>query len=171
MGRLDKVLTWIEDFLGVASLGGAAIIAIVQVIARYVFNSSIVWGQELVIYLIIFSTFVGAVITLRNDEHVNVNILSSVAGERGNRLLTLLSALAILVYCAAMGIYGWLMLFTPGAHNTLSAALHVPLWIPETSVPIGLTLMFLRSLEILYRTIRGREPYPDAEAGQYGDEV
>ena len=171
MDVLDRVLTWIEDFLGVASLGGAAIIAIVQVIARYIFNSSIVWGQELVIYLIIFSTFVGAVITLRNNEHVNVNILSSLGGEGVKWLLTLLSALAILVYCAAMGIYGWLMLFTPGAHSTLSPALHVPLWIPETSVPIGLTLMFLRSLQILYRTIRHRDPYPDAETGQYRDEV
>ena len=80
MSRVDRVLTLIENGLAGLTLAAATILAIVAVLARYFFNYIIFWSEEAVIYLIICSTFIGAVITLRHNEHVGVNVLAAVWG-------------------------------------------------------------------------------------------
>lgn len=166
MSTFDRVLSRIEDTLAVSSLAAAAALTIASVILRYVFNTGIFWAQEAVIYLIIFSTFVGAVVTLRHDEHVNVDILPTLFGERGKWLFALLGSAITLIYCAIIGGYSWLLITEPAAQNTTTPALDFPLWFVELALPIGLTLMFVRSLEILYRTARGRPTFPEAERNE-----
>jgi C4-dicarboxylate transporter, DctQ subunit len=167
MNRVDRVLTLIENGLAGLTLAAATILAIVAVIARYLFNYIIFWSEEAVIYLIICSTFIGAVITLRHNEHVGVNVLAAVLGPRGNRVLVALSTLLIALYCGVFGFFGWLMVTEPAARNIVTPALNVPLLVVQISLPIGLTLMFFRALEILYRTARGREPFPEAEEDEF----
>jgi C4-dicarboxylate transporter, DctQ subunit len=167
MNRIDRVLALIENGLAGLTLAAATILAIVAVLSRYLFNYIIFWSDEAVIYLIICSTFIGAVITLRHNEHVGVNVLSAVVGPRGKRVLVALSALLVALYCGIFGFLGWLMVTEPAARNIVTPALNVPLWVVQISLPIGLTLMFFRALEILYRTARGREPFPEAEEDEF----
>lgn len=172
MSRFDRILARIENFLAAAALGTAAGVAIVGVILRYVFDYIIFWSGEAVIYLIIFSTFIGAVITLRHNEHVSVDILPLVLGERGKRVLTLLGSVMIVVYCGIIGFYAWILVTEPGIRNTVTPALDLPLWIVYLALPIGLTLMLLRSLEIVYRSARGRQTFPEAEKrDEFGEET
>lgn len=163
MSTFDRILSRVEDTLAVGSLAAAAAITIFSVILRYVFGEGIFWAQEAVIYLIIFSTFVGAVVTLRHDEHVNVDILPALLGERGRWFFALLGSSMTLLYCAIIGGYSWLLITEPAAQSTTTPALDLPLWFVELALPIGLTLMFIRSLEIIYRTARGRTTFPEAE--------
>lgn len=163
MSTFDRILSRIEDTLAVGSLAAAAALTIYSVILRYAFNTGIFWAQEAVIYLIIFSTFVGAVVTLRHDEHVNVDILPVLLGERGKRFFALLGSGMTLLYCAIIGGYSWLLITEPAAQNTTTPALDAPLWFVELALPIGLTLMFVRSLEIVYRTARGRTTFLEAQ--------
>ena len=167
MNRVDRVLTLIENGLAGLTLAAATILAIVAVITRYLFNYIIFWSEEAVIYLIICSTFIGAVITLRHNEHVGVNVLAAVLGPRGNRVLTVLRALLVVLYCGIFGFLGWVMVTEPAARNIVTPALKMPLLVVQISLPIGLTLMFFRALEILYRTARGREPFPEAEEDEF----
>lgn len=172
MSRFDQILTWIENFLAAMTLGAASALAIVAVILRYVFDYVIFWSSEAVIYLIIFSTFVGAVITLRHNEHVSVDILPVLLGDRGKKALTMLGSLMIVVYCGVIGFYAWILVTEPGIRNTTTPALGLPLWVVYLALPIGLTLMLLRSLEILYRSARGRQTFPEAEeSDEYGEET
>lgn len=163
MSRFDQILTWIENGVAGLALSGAAIIAIVQVILRTFFNHIIFWSEEAVIYLIILATFVGAVITLRHNEHVGVDVLPVFLKERGKKAFTVLSALLVALYCGVFGVLGWIMLTEPAATNVVTPALKLPLWVVQISLPIGLTLMFLRALEIVYRTLRYGRSFPEAD--------
>jgi C4-dicarboxylate transporter, DctQ subunit len=167
MSRIDRVLTLIENGLAGLTLAAATILAVVSVIGRFLFDYIIFWSDEAVIYLIICSTFIGAVITLRHNEHVGVNVLSAVLGPRGNRVLAALSALLVAFYCGVFGFLGWVMVTEPAARNIVTPALNVPLWVVQISLPIGLTLMFFRALEILYRTARGQQAFPEAEEEEF----
>ena len=170
MSRLDQILTWVENFLAAATLAAAAVIAISTVIMRSVFGRGIFWSEEAVIFLIIFSTFIGAVITLRHNEHVNVDILPAILGPRGRWFFNLLAGVLIVIYCATIGGYGWVLITQPAAHNTVTPALRIPLWVVELALPIGLTLLFLRSLELVYRTARGQRAFAEAEEDEFADE-
>lgn len=171
MSSFDRVLSWIEDFLAATTLAAAAALAILAVILRYVFDYVIFWSSEAVIYLIIFSTFMGAVITLRHNEHVNIDILPFLLGRRGKRIFTVLGSLVTLIYCGVIGSYAWILVAEPAIRNTVTPALDLPLWVVYLGLPIGLTLMFVRALEIVYRAARGREAFAEAEGSAYGEET
>ncbi len=161
--RFDRVLTRIENVLAAGTLGLATIIAIVAVVLRYAFGIFLFWSEEAIIYLIIYSTFLGAVITLRHNEHVNVDIFAVFLKERGKRMVALLGGAMTLVYLGAIGFFAWMLLFEPFSTATVTPSLKLPLWVVEAAVPIGLTLMFLRALEILVRTARGMDAFPEAQ--------
>jgi C4-dicarboxylate transporter, DctQ subunit len=162
MNRLDSVLSKVENVLAAGSLGAAALLAIVAVILRTFFNEILFWSEEAIIYLVIFSTFVGAVITLRHDEHVNVDVIAAFLKERGKRVMALIGALMTAVYLAAVGWFAWVLIFEPRSSLTLTPALELPLWVVTLPLPIGFTLMFLRICEVIVRLARGMEPYPHA---------
>lgn len=171
MSRFDQVLTWIENSLAALALGGATVIAIIAVIVRYVFGEGIFWSEEAVIFLVILSTFIGAVITLRHDEHVNVDLIPALLGERGKWIMALIGASLLVIYCAIIGAYAWILIFEPVARDTITPSLKLPLWVVELSLPIGLTLMFLRSLEIVYRTARGQTAFPESEEDEFAEDT
>lgn len=167
MKRLDRVLTVIENVLAAGALGLAALISIVNIIVRQ-FGQAFFWVEESVIYLIIFSTFIGAVITLRHNEHVSVDILGVFFKERGKKWLALVAGLVTLAYLAIMSVLGWMLLFEPFSRTTVTPVLKLPLWVVELAVPLGMTLMFLRAIEMIWRTWKygavGDEPEEMLEA-------
>lgn len=165
MSRFDRILTWIENSVAGLALSGAAIIAIIQVILRTFFNHIIFWSEEAVIYLVILATFVGAVITLRHNEHVGVDLLP-VFFKKWDKAFAVLSALLVALYCGVIGTLGWIMLTEPASTNVVTPALKLPLWTVQLALPIGLTLMFLRALEIVYRTLRYGQGFPEADKEQ-----
>lgn len=171
MARFDQVLSRIEDSLAASSLAAAAVIGFGNVVLRYAFNQVVFWGEEAVVFLIIFSTFIGAVITLRHNKHVGVDVLAFMFKDRGKWILAMLGIFFTVFYCAVMGGYAWLMVAEPSRWLTQTRTLGLPLWFVQLSVPIGLTLMFVRSLEILYRTARHQTTFPEAEELSIEEEV
>jgi C4-dicarboxylate transporter DctQ subunit len=161
--RFDRVLTRVENILAASALGLATLITVVAVVLRYVFGIFLFWSEEAIIYLIIYSTFLGAVITLRHNEHVNVDILLVLLKKRGKHVVAVLAAAVTVTYFAVIGAYAWLLLFEPFSTSTITPSLKLPLWVVEAAVPIGFTLMFLRALEILVRTARGIEAFPEGQ--------
>lgn len=161
--RLDVALTKVENFLAAGSLGAATVIAIVAVVLRTFFNEIIFWSEEAIIYLVIFSTFLGSVITLRHNEHVNVDVVAVFLGDRGKRLMGIVGTLVLIAYLAAVGWFAWVLIFEPQTQNTVTPAMGLPLWVVTLPLPIGLTLMLLRAVEILTRAVRGLDPYPHAQ--------
>lgn len=170
MARLDCVLTWIENSIAAFALISAVALSITGVILRYVFDYVIFWSEEASIYLIILSTFVGAVIALRHNEHVSVGLLTLLLGERGKWMLSTLGVLIFVFYCVVFGAVAWMMVAAPVARSFQTPALDLPLWIVQLPIPIGLTLMLIRTLQIFYRTVRRQDPFPDAEQLEYGGE-
>ena len=162
MNRFSSGLRVVENVLASAALAAAAGLAVLAVVLRYLFGTIIFWSEEAVIYLVLFSTFVGAVITLRHDEHVRVDLVPLFLKDRGKRAFQVLATVLTLVYLAALGGFGWLLLFEPATRDTVTPALKVPLWVVYTALPLGFTLMFLRSLEVLFRLLTGRDPHPEA---------
>jgi C4-dicarboxylate transporter DctQ subunit len=161
--RFDRVLTRIENVLAASALGLATLIAVVAVLLRYVFGIFLFWSEEAIIYLIIYSTFLGAVITLRHNEHVNVDIIGVFLARRGKRAMAVIGTAITVVYLVCVGFFAWLLLFEPFSTSTTTPSLEVPLWVVEAAVPIGFTLMLLRALEILVRTARGTEAFAEGD--------
>lgn len=160
--RIDTVLSGVENTLAAGTLGVAAALAIIGVIARNVTGDPIYWSEEVIIYMVIASTFFGAVITLRHNEHITIDLLNLALKERGRRILLLVGTGALIVFFAAMAGLSWVMVFEPSSFGTVTPALRIPLWVPMLPVPIGLTLLFIRATQVFVRAVKGQDPYPEA---------
>lgn len=161
MQRFDRILTQVENVLAATALGLAALIAVVAVVLRSTLGVFLFWSEEAIIYLIIYSTFLGAVITLRHDEHVSIDIVAPLLAERGRRVVAVVGGLVTIVYLACVGVLAWLLLFEPFSTSTSTPTLGAPLWVMEAAVPVGLTLMLLRAVEIVVRTARGQQVFAE----------
>jgi C4-dicarboxylate transporter DctQ subunit len=174
MRGFNRALTTVENVLAAGALGAAAAITITAVVLRKVFDIFLFWSEEATIYLIIYSTFLGAVITLREHEHVNVDVIAAFLGRRGKQVMALIAIVVTLVYLAVVGFFAWMLLFEPFSTSTSTPAMRLPLWVVEISVALGFTLMFLRGMEILVRTIRSgaEEPHDlETEAASLGLDI
>jgi C4-dicarboxylate transporter DctQ subunit len=156
MLTLDRVLTRIEDGLAALALAVATALAVGSVLLRYLFGVFIFWTDEAIIYSIIFSTFLGAVVALRHNEHVRIDVLVRITGKRAGLLVQLIGGIVTLIYLGTIGLLAWIMIFEPFSLNAVTPALKAPLWLVSLAVPVGLTLMFLRAVEMIYRTARRR---------------
>lgn len=145
----------------------ATLVAIAQVLLRGIFNIHLWWGEETIVYLVIFSTFLGAVITLRHNEHIAVKVFEPFLGRVGRRRMDILGILVTIIYLTVVGYFAWLLLFEPFSTATVTPTLRLPLWVVELAVPLGFTLMLLRAIEILIRLIRGMPASVDGDKTEF----
>lgn len=62
-------------FMAGTIMGSIVIIMVVQVIARYVFNSSLIWAEELCRYLLIWMTFLLLGMSYRSGGLIAVDVV------------------------------------------------------------------------------------------------
>ena len=145
---MKSIYTFLGAMAGVAAWG-VALLTIVAVIARYVFNSPTMWGYSTVIMMGAAMYFFGFAYVHKLNEHIRVDIFYSRLSERGKALLDVVCAIFLffpligaLTYGAFyMVIESWVTLEV----NTESAWL--PLTGPIRSIcAIGLVLFLLQGI-------------------------
>lgn len=154
MKTIDKYLSRIENVLAGGCLIAATALAVFAVLLRNITGDVLFWSEEAVIYLIIFSTFFGAVVTLRHNEHVAVDIMPTLLKGKAKKFFVVLGGLATLVYAGFIAYLSWALITEPFSRTTITPALKVPLRVVELSLAVGMTLFFIRALEMTVRALR-----------------
>ena len=83
------------------------LLVIVQVVMRYVFNSPLTWSEELAVYIMVWMTFAGSVICMRDKEHIDVTILVDYLPRVLQKLAIIFSRLASAVFLLIVIYYGF----------------------------------------------------------------
>lgn len=83
------------------------LLVIVQVVMRYVFNSPLTWSEELAVYIMVWMTFAGSVICMRDKEHIDVTILVDYLPRGLQKLAIIFSRLASAVFLLIVIYYGF----------------------------------------------------------------
>ena len=154
MKTIDKYLSRLENALAGGCLIAATALAVFAVLLRNITGDVLFWSEEAVIYLIIFSTFFGAVVTLRHNEHVAVDIMPALLKGKAKKFFVVLGGLATLVYAGFIAYLSWALITEPFSRTTITPALKLPLWVVELSLAVGMTLFFIRAVEMTIRALR-----------------
>ena len=80
---------------------------VVQVVSRLTLPRPPVWTEELSRFALLFSAAVGAGLSLRTGDLVNVDVVTSALPERARRGLEAVVMVAMLVFCAALIEPSW----------------------------------------------------------------
>jgi TRAP-type C4-dicarboxylate transport system permease small subunit len=101
---IDYLFKALEVLL-VILLAGMAVMVFGNVVLRYGFNSGILVSEEMARYFFVWLTFIGAVVTFRENAHLGVETLVQRFGPRGRLICMVLSDLIIL-FCMAAFFWG-----------------------------------------------------------------
>ncbi len=142
------------EALLVILLAGMAIMVFGNVVLRYGFNSGIVVSEEMARYFFVWLTFIGAVVTFRENAHLGVETLVQRFGRNGRVICMVLSDLIILA-CMVAFFWGTVKQYPINASMTAAVVGISMIWIYGigffTSFGIG-ALVVIR----LFRVLTGR---------------
>ncbi len=152
LGRLDRAVFEVCRAAGVASLVGVVLVALAQVLCRYLLRQPLVWSEELATYLFIWLCMLGAALAVRDKTHYAFDALLRCAPALVRRLVNVLLLLICLAVSVAIGHLGAQMAMS--ATDT-SASLDVRMLWFYLAIPFGAWAMVVHFTMQLATTLWG----------------
>lgn len=142
------------EIILVALLAGMSIMVFVNVVMRYTMNSGLNVSEEMSRYFFVWITFIGAVLTFRENSHMGIETLVMFLS-RGKRIFCMIISNIIIIACSAIFFWGtW-------KQSGINASMHAPvtglsmIWVYGVGMFTG-GMMFIIALERLFRLLTGR---------------
>ncbi|WFA08653.1 TRAP transporter small permease [Tissierella sp. Yu-01] len=120
---------------------------------RFTKLAIIPWSEELVRYLMIWLIFLGVGAGAKNNKHFTVDNLVNKMPKSTHKALFILRTAIIIGFCFVIIILSFSLIGRLQSMGQLSPSLRIPIWIIYASIPIGSTLMIIRSTQYLIRNI------------------
>lgn len=148
---LYQIIFWFSAVLMAAMI----FIIFIQVIARYIFSSSLSWSEEVGRYLFVMMTFYGGALGVKRGQHALLDSLvnlfpfkiAKIANIISNVLMLGLVVVVLIGLQAIMGI----------AKRQVSAAMQLPMIYIYILMFIGMAVMLVFIIEKIIETVQMKE--------------
>jgi len=177
--RRKGVTDLLEETAIAVILGLMTLITFANVVARYVFNSNILWALELTVFLFAWLVLLGMSYCVKITAHLGVDAVVNIVSPKARRIMTLAAVAACLAFSLLLlkgsWDYWWKFATTasfletndipmPGFLQFLADSMNegeayekLPRFIPYAVLPIGMTLLTLRFAQAGWRVLRGEQ--------------
>jgi len=130
-----------------------------MVFVRYVLNQNTIWQTDFVTWSLVAATFIGSPYLLLTRGHVNVDVLPLHLRPRARWWLALASIVMSLAFCIVLAVLTSRFWLEAWEQRWVSDTMwRARLWIPYSSMPIGLGILVLQYIADLYALVSGRAP-------------
>jgi TRAP-type C4-dicarboxylate transport system permease small subunit len=129
-------------------------LVLTNVVTRYGFGFSLSWSEEVARFLMIWVTFLGAGLALREGRHVAIELVQDRLPEAQRRVLRTALAGLILIFLGVLVVLG--AQFVVFGWNKVTLATQMPRGIPYLAIPIG-AFMFALHLLLIFRRFIARD--------------
>ena len=103
---LDQWIGRAVDWMVGLIMAGLVVMVFSGVLARYIFNYSLAWSDELAGLLFVWLTLLGSVAALRRRTHMTIGFFPRLFDPRGQRAIGMYVMAAILFFLAFMVVEG-----------------------------------------------------------------
>lgn len=148
---------------GLSRIGGAvsAVLVVVVLVVvtfaifqRYVMQTPLLWGDELIGYLLVAIVMFGAADALRGNNHISIDLLTRRAGPRLAHLLRIWFDLAVFGFAVILGWSTWQTIEFAYQFGSYSPGyIEIATWVPQVPMLIGSVLLALVALMRLVATL------------------
>ena len=140
MERLQAIVDGVLFYLLSAGLAALVAICFGQVVARYMFNASFSWAEEISIVVLLWVTWWGACMGIKQGSHLRVKLLEEKIA-RSNVLILRLSLYSLAILLLVVITISSKSLIEASAFITLFSLPNVSRNVMNYSVPVGCILM------------------------------
>jgi len=145
----DQLLAGVQKFVAmlrvIAGVLLAASVALnfINVIARYFFNASIFWAEEVMLFLMVGCVFLGNGVVAWSGRQLRMDVIVGMMPAPVQKILALASELVLIAVCLAIVVFAWPVIRDLTMFDQRSQSADIPMVIPQIMVPIGLAIMAL----------------------------
>ena len=158
--RFERAMVDVNRVVLVILMAAMAILVFTNVLARYLFNHSFVWAEELSRYMMIWVGFLGAGLVLRIGAHIAVDVFQDMVPRR---VAQAMRAAALLVLAASLVAMLWLgCSYVVFAWGQETPVLNWNFGLVYVAIPLGALLMLIHLALIAAPYVRDRAFRKDA---------
>ncbi|HVO90128.1 MAG TPA: TRAP transporter small permease [Casimicrobiaceae bacterium] len=126
-----------------------------DVVVRYIFNSTLLWVNDVTGYLLAALTFLGGAYVMSHDGHTRVDILITHAGAKVRRWLTLFDAALVLVVCIILAVTSGYAVWDSYVRKvSVVGIVEVPRYVVLAPIFIGTVLLCVERIGYIRRVLR-----------------
>lgn len=114
-----------------------------NVVGRYVFLSPIIWAEEVMIYIMVWCVFIGAILVTWDGRHLRMDLLSANLGSPWREIVNLVTTCVFLVVCGFIVVQSYKAVSLFARLGQKSTVADVPMVIPHAALLIGFALMLV----------------------------
>ena len=104
---LGRAIAYFEEILIAVLLGAMVSITFVNVVLRYVFNNSLIWGLEVVLVLFAWLVLFGLSHAFRITAHLGVDAVVNIVSKPMQRIFGLAAAACCIFYAVLLMKGAW----------------------------------------------------------------
>jgi TRAP-type C4-dicarboxylate transport system permease small subunit len=148
------VLTVPRFIIGVLILAGIAI-NFANVIGRYLFLAPVIWAEEIMIYIMVWTVFVGAVLVTWDGRHLKMDFFSIMLPSPWKETMNVTATIAFVVACIFVIPQNAVVVDMMQTNDQRSVVAEIPMVIPHFAILLGFGLMFFAILLRFRRHVTG----------------
>nr|CAA6828922.1 MAG: TRAP-type transport system, small permease component, predicted N-acetylneuraminate transporter [uncultured Thiotrichaceae bacterium] len=168
----------IEETSIAVCLGLMTLITFANVVARYIFNSNILWALELTVYLFAWLVLMGCSYGVKKNFHIGVDVVINLFSPPVRRILALVSVGCCLLFAILLLIGSWDYWYAfatkqafyetqdipmPDFMQFLAVWLNdgekyekIPRFLPYLALPLGMALLTFRFAQVAWDIWQGK---------------
>jgi len=153
--KIDTVVSNIEEWLLFVIVIAALLSLFANVVLRYGFNYTLAWSEELVRIVIIYSTFVGASVAVKQRAMIKIDAIVQIFPKLKSGL-TFYSNILMLIFAGMMVYYGYQMTHLQFLTSQKTIIMQIPLVIVYSIMPVMGVMLFIRTVQVMVQDFRNR---------------
>ena len=162
MNTVDSIGAWVARITGWLVIVMASVMMfalILQIIFRYVFNSSLSWSEELALFLFTWVVLLAGSIGVREHMHVRLILVRDRFAPFGRKCFDLFAEVLAIAFGFLLLIKGWDYTVATAEQGMVSAAVRYPLQYLYFVAPLaGGLIIFHGTINSLHLFLNNKEP-------------
>jgi len=152
MGK--KIFDNLEGYFCVGALALMSVVVFVQVVCRFVLQSSLPWSEELSRYLLVWVSFLGGAYGVRQGAHIGVEAFMLLFPKKIQKIVAIFVTIASIFLCAVILKYGFDIVSTQLSKMQVSPAMRIPMGYMYAAIPIGMVFFIIRYVQMLFEQVK-----------------
>lgn len=153
--NIRRILYNIEEIIGAALFIAMFAILVAQIVFRQIFNSPLVWSEELAILLFVYVGMLGVSIGIKYRQHVFIDFLYNKFSGKGLKIANTFIQTIVFIALVAMIQIGYKLFLRKKMFQLI--ALKISAGWMYVALPLIATLMLIRFIQVL------REDYKEGK--------
>jgi TRAP-type C4-dicarboxylate transport system permease small subunit len=137
----------VNEISTVIMLSIMVLIVGMNVVLRYVFRTGVIWSEEFVRYAYVWIIFLGSVTAVRDNGHINFNLIVNRLSHRAARIVLCLGDLLVIVFQVILVVYGVQMIYL--TRGMTSPVMSAPMPLVYLIFPLSGILTILAMLQLV----------------------